>query len=157
GPSHDAGLIVVVALAAALAVIGGFAFAAVRLHGVPGAVTLGALAGLAFGAAAVASRPLANFTAVPVVLIDPLLYVLIAHSLVGRLLLGLALQRGSTTAAVASMDAASTAPAAAVGLCFLGDQIQPGREWLAAGGFVITLAAVLALTRWAEPQHPVPT
>jgi len=29
----------------------------------------------------------------------------------------------------------------------------PGREWLAALGFVVTLAAVIGLTRFAEPQH----
>ena len=43
----------------ALAVAG---FFAARLHGVPGSVVLGALAGIAFGAAAVASRPLASST-----------------------------------------------------------------------------------------------
>src|SRR6266508_4521532 len=45
---------------------------------------------------------------------DPLLYLLLGHSVVGQLLFGLALQRGSTTAAVAAMDAAFSAPPAAV-------------------------------------------
>jgi hypothetical protein len=75
------------------------------------------------------------------------------HSLVGQLLLGLAMQRGSTTAAVAAMDAAGAVPAAIVGLLLLGDRIQPGKEWLAALGFVVTLAAVIGLTRFAEPQQ----
>jgi hypothetical protein len=82
-----------------------------------------------------------------------LLYLVIVHSLVGQLLLGLAMQRGSTTAAVAAMDAAGAVPAAIVGLLLLGDGIQPGREWLAAIGFVVTLATVIGLTRYAEPQH----
>ena len=69
------------------------------------------------------------------------------------LLLGLAMQRGSTTAAVAAMDAASAVPAAVIGLVLLGDRIWPGREWLAGLGFLVTLAAVLGLTRYAEPQH----
>jgi hypothetical protein len=51
------------------------------------------------------------------------------------------------------MDAAGAVPAAIVGLLLLGDRIHPGREWLAAAGFVITLSAVLGLTRYAEPQH----
>ena len=63
------------------------------------------------------------------------------------------MQRGSTTAAVAAMDAAAAAPAAVIGLVLLGDRIWPGREWLAMLGFLVTLGAVLGLTRYAEPQH----
>jgi drug/metabolite transporter (DMT)-like permease len=141
------GLVVVLVLVA----LAGF-FAA-RLHGPTGAVVLGALAGVAFGAAAVASRPLMNLASLDQVFSDPLLYLLVAHSIVGQLLFGLALQRGSTTSAVAAMDAAFAAPPAAVGLLLLGDQIEPGREWLAALGFLATLAAVVGLTRYAEPQY----
>jgi hypothetical protein len=65
----------------------------------------------------------------------------------------MAMQRGSTTAAVAAMDAASAVPAAIIGLLFLGDKIEPGKEWLAGLGFALTLGAVLGLTRYAEPQH----
>ena len=71
----------------------------------------------------------------------------------GQLLLGLAMQRGSTTAAVAAMDAAAAVPAAVVGLAFLGDRITPGREWLAATGFLVTLGSVIGLSFFAEPQH----
>lgn len=143
----------VVALLAALALIGGLAIFAVRLHGPPGSVALGALAGLAFSSAAVAARPLASARSVDAFLTDPLLYLLIAHSIAGQLLLGLAMQRGSTTAAVAAMDAAGAVPAAVVGLLLLGDRVWPGREWLAGAGFLVTLAAVIGLTRFAEPQH----
>lgn len=128
-------------------------FTARKLYGVPGSVALGSLAGLAFGAAAVASRPLASAIDVTDLLSNPLLYMIIVQSLTGQLLLALAMQRGSTTAAVASMDAAFAAPAAGVGLLLLGDQIRPGLEWLAALGFAATLGTVLALTRYAEPQH----
>jgi hypothetical protein len=72
---------------------------------------------------------------------------------VGQLLLGLAMQRGSTTAAVAAMDAAAAVPAAIVGLLFLGDKIAPDREWLAGLGFLVTLGSVIGLTFFAEPQH----
>ncbi len=149
-PLGPAGL---VTLAVALAVIAVVGFFAVRLHGAPGSVALGSLAGLAFSAAAVAARPLAAVTSVEGFVRDPLLYLLVAHSLVGQLLLGLAMQRGSTTAAVAAMDAAGAVPAAIVGLLLLNDKIWPGREWLAALGFLATLAAVIGLTRYAEPQH----
>jgi hypothetical protein len=128
-------------------------FTARGLHGVPGSVALGALAGLAFGAAAVASRPLASTIGVTDLLSNPLLYLIIVQSLTGQLLLAMAMQRGSTTAAVASMDAAFAVPAAAVGLLLLGDQIRPGLEWLAAVGFLATLGTVLALTKYAQPQQ----
>jgi hypothetical protein len=51
------------------------------------------------------------------------------------------------------MDAAGAVPAAIVGLLLLGDRIQPGYGWMAALGFVVTLGAVIGLTRYAEPQH----
>ena len=152
-PSRPLGAAGLVALVAALIAIGGFGFFAVRLHGPPGSVALGALAGLAFSSAAVAARPLASTHSVQAFVASPLLYLVVAHSLVGQLLLGLAMQRGSTTAAVAAMDAAGAVPAAVVGLLFLGDRVWPGREWLAATGFLITLVAVIGLTRYAEPQH----
>jgi hypothetical protein len=143
----------VIGLVVALAVIAVCGFFAVRLHGATGSVVLGSLAGIGFSAAAIAARPLANEHTAAGFLAHPLLYLLLAHSLVGQLLLGLAMQRGSTTAAVAAMDAAGAAPAAIVGLLLLGDKIHPGREWLAGLGFVVTLAAVIGLTRYAEPQH----
>ncbi|HEX8631632.1 MAG TPA: hypothetical protein VF755_26030 [Catenuloplanes sp.] len=151
-PSRQLGLAGVISLGVALLVIGVVGFFAVRLRGAPGSVALGSLAGLAFSAAAVAARPLASVHTSAEFFTHPLLYLLIAHSLVGQLLLGLAMQRGSTTAAVAAMDAAGAVPAAIVGLLLLGDRIMPGREWLAAVGFLVTLAAVIGLTRYAEPQ-----
>jgi drug/metabolite transporter (DMT)-like permease len=151
--SRQLGTAGVVVLAVAIAVIAVSGFFAVRLHGALGSVVLGSLAGIAFSAAAIAARPLAAEHTVPGFLANPLFYLLIVHSIVGQLLLGLAMQRGSTTAAVAAMDAAGAVPAAIVGLLLLGDKIMPGREWLAAVGFVATLASVIGLTRYAEPQH----
>ena len=124
-----------------------------RLHGSPGSVALGALAGLSFGATAVASRPLANAESPMEFVTHPLLFVMLAHTVVGQMLLGLAMHRGSTTAAVASMDATAAVPPSVAGLLLLGDRIVPGREWLALLGFVLALGSVLLLTRYAEPQH----
>jgi drug/metabolite transporter (DMT)-like permease len=152
-PSRQVGPGGVVGLAVALVLIGLAGFFAVRLHGSHGSVALGSLAGLAFGAAAVASRPLASVPTVEEFVTAPLLYLLLAHSVVGQLLLGLAMQRGSTTAAVAAMDAAAAVPAAVIGLLLLGDEIHAGREWLAASGFLATLVAVIGLSFYAEPQH----
>ncbi|MEN3306744.1 MAG: hypothetical protein V7603_2946 [Micromonosporaceae bacterium] len=153
GPSRPIGFGGDVGLGVAIGLIALAGLFAVRMRGAPGSVALGSLAGLAFGAAAVASRPLAAVHSWDRFVADPLLYLLLAHTILGQLLLGLAMQRGSTTAAVAGMDAASAAPAGAVGLLMLGDRIWPGREWMAALGFLLTLGAVLLLTRYAEPQH----
>ena len=154
-PAHarPLGAAAIAGLAVALLVIAVLGFFAVRLHGALGSVVLGSLAGVGFSAAAIAARPLANEDSVAGFFANPLLYLLVVHSVVGQLLLGLAMQRGSTTAAVAAMDAAGAVPAAIVGLLLLGDSIHPGRGWLAAAGFVVTLAAVIGLTRFAEPQH----
>jgi len=149
-PISGGGLGALVGWLAIIALCGIFA---ARLRGAPGSVALGALAGMAFSAGAVAGRPLASSQSIPEFVSNPLLYVLIGASILGQLLLGLAMQRGSTTSAVAAMDAAAAVPAAAIGLLFLGDKIHPGREWVAALGFFVTLAAVIGLTRYAEPQH----
>jgi len=162
-PSHSEqlGIKGIISLIVALAVIVGCSVFAVRIKGVLGSVVLGSIAGLNFASAAIAARPLAGAHTVAEFVLNPLLYLVIAHSLTGQLLLGLAMQRGSTNAAVAGMDAAGAVPAAVLGLVLLGDQMRPGLEWLAVLGFVVTLGAVIALTRYAEPQHelasePVP-
>jgi len=152
-PSRQLGTGGVIGLTVVLAALAVLGFFAGRMHGAPGSVVLGSLSGVAFGAAAVASRPLASADSFGQFATDPLSYLLIAHSLVGQLLLGLAMQRGSTTAAVAAMDAAGAIPAALVGLFVLGDGVMPHREWLLVIGFVATLAAVIGLSLYAEPQH----
>jgi hypothetical protein len=152
-PSHPVGRLGVMMLIISLIGISAVGVFAARLHGAPGSVALGGLAGLTFGAAAVASRPLASAPDLQSFITDPLLLLMIAHSLVGQLLLGLAMQRGSTTAAVAAMDAAAAVPAAIIGLLFLGDQIMQGLAWLAAIGFIVTIGSVIGLTFFAEPQH----
>ena len=152
-PSRQLNTLETVGLVGILVTLAPAGFFAAKLRGVPGSVALGTLAGIAFAGAAVASRPLAGGPSPESWLGDPLLYLLIVYSLVGQLLLGLAMQRGSTTAAVAAMDAAAAVPAAIIGLVFLGDRITPGREWLAATGFLVTLGSVIGLSYFAEPQH----
>lgn len=153
GEAHPISTAGVIALAGAFGAIALLGVFAARMHGSRGSVALGSLAGLAFGAVAIDSRTLAAGQTWQAFIFNPLLYMLFAYALLGQLLLGMAMQRGSTTAAVAAMDAAATAPAAFIGLAFLGDQIMSGRQWLAAVGFVLTLVAVVGLSRFAQPQH----
>ncbi len=154
--AKDPSAVTVVALTGLVVVFGVVANFAARLHGAAGSVALGALGGLAFGASAIASRPLVNADSWQGFLLDPLLYVFIAHTVAGQLIFGLALQRGATTAASAAMNAVA-APVAVVGLLLLGDQIVNGRELLAGLGFIVTIAAVIGLAFYAQPQrHEIP-
>jgi drug/metabolite transporter (DMT)-like permease len=157
GPARPIGPLGVAGLTLALLVVAALALPAVRLRGAPGSVVLGALAGTAFGSGAIASRPLADSPSAHALTTSPLLYLLIAHSILAQLLLALAMQRGSTTSAVAAMDAASAVPAALVGVAFLGDRIRPGFALLGGAGFVLAIAAVVGLTRYARPQSPCTT
>jgi drug/metabolite transporter (DMT)-like permease len=152
-PSRPLGLPGVIGLVVLLAGIGVAGIFAARMRGVAGSAVLGALAGVAFAAAAIASRPLASVHSWTQFGTSPLLFLVLANSLVGQLLLGLAMQRGSTTTAVAAMDAAAAVPAAIVGILFLGDRIAVGLSWLAVSGFIITLGSVIGLSFFAEPQH----
>ncbi|GAA1670559.1 hypothetical protein GCM10009765_20000 [Fodinicola feengrottensis] len=152
-PSEPLNLFEVVLLAGTAIGIALMGRLASRQRGSEGAVALGSLAGLGFSAAAIASRPLAGHDSVLAFVSDPLLYIVIVNSIIGQVLLAAAMQRGSTTAAVASMEAATAVPAAFFGVVLLGDKIAPGRTWLAVLGFVVSLAAVLLMTRFSSEQH----
>lgn len=139
-----AGLGIAVASAGALAT---------RLHGARGAVVLGSLTGVAFGAVAVAARPLASVPLGPELLTHPLTYVMGAYLVLGQVLFASSLQRGNTTGAVAACDSVAALPAAVVGLMLLGDQVVAGRELWVPVGLVIVIAAVIGLTAIIQPQH----
>ncbi len=80
-------------------------------------------------------------------------WLMVVGAVVGQALLAAALQRGSTTAAMASMDSTSVLLASVVGLALLGDQIADGRVLWVAGGLalvvlgVVVMAAVAAASR----------
>ncbi len=133
-PSEPLNLFEVVLLAGTAIGIALMGRLASRQRGSEGAVALGSLAGLGFSAAAIASRPLAGHDSVLAFVSDPLLYIVIVNSIIGQVLLAAAMQRGSTTAAVASMEAATAVPAAFFGVVLLGDKIAPGRTWLRGPG-----------------------
>jgi drug/metabolite transporter (DMT)-like permease len=125
------------------------AVAARRGTGERSSLLLGALGGLAFGGVGVAARAVRVPHPLWHGVTDPLVWALAAYGLLGTLLYATALQRGSVTAATAALFAAETVGPAAVGLAFLGDAARPGLAPLAAAGFAVTLAACLALTRYA--------
>lgn len=156
--AKDLDVAAVAALAILPAVLGAASWFASRLRGAAGSAALGAIAGAAFSAAAVASRPLANSGSLIEVVTSPLLYILIVNAAIAQITLAHAFRHGSVTAAICAMDAAGAIPAAVIGLLLLGDAVRPGLAPLAFTGFILTIGAVLAMARFAEPQaHPSDT
>ncbi|MFD4638969.1 hypothetical protein ACFWN2_16755 [Lentzea sp. NPDC058436] len=102
------------------------------------------LAGVAFAVVAVAARNVSGKPLLDLVL-HPLTWVMVIAAFVGQACLATALQRGSATSAVASMDATSVVIGAAAGLAVMGDQITPGREWWVALGILLVVSGVLVL------------
>jgi hypothetical protein len=147
-PPAGAGLAVLLVTVVALAV------PASRLQGARGAVAFGLLAGLAFAVLAIASRPLAGGPLAELPLRPPA-WLMVAAAVVGQALLAAALQRGSTTAAMASMDSTSVLLSSVIGLALLGDQVTAGREWWVVGGLAVVLAGVLVMAA-VQPHHTAP-
>jgi drug/metabolite transporter (DMT)-like permease len=127
---------------------------AARVEGPRGAVALGTCAGLAFGVLAVIGRSLAGgpLVALPA---RPLFWLMVLAALVGQALFAAALQRGSATAAVASMGAVATLLGSAAGLWLLADQVVAGRgPWIVVGlGLVV--GGVWLLAAVVQPHHEV--
>lgn len=62
-----------------------------------------------------------------------------------------ALQRGSVTTSTAMMVLGETVFPSLVGVLVLGDRTRPGFVVVALAGFVLAVAAALALARFGEP------
>lgn len=112
-------------------------------------VVVSVLAGTAFAVVAIISRSVAD-ESLPGMLLHPLTWLMIAAALVGQSSLATALQRGSATSSVASMDATTVVVTSIVGITLLGDRIAPGWEWAVGLGTTLVLAGVLVL---GAPRH----
>jgi drug/metabolite transporter (DMT)-like permease len=108
------------------------------------------LAGIAFAVVAVAAR---NVAGKPVLdlLLHPLTWLMVIAAFVGQACLATALQRGSATTAVASMDATTVVIGSVAGLALMGDRIAAGREWWVVLGVLLVVSGVLVLGSVAKP------
>jgi drug/metabolite transporter (DMT)-like permease len=143
------------ALLAVVAVLFVAGAAAGRLGDRSRALVLGLGAGGGFGVVEVAVRLIdpidptkAGFYT------NPAVYAVIAGGAAGFLLLTSALSRGSVTTAVAGMVVGETVGPALVGVAWLGDQTRAGLSWMVVAGFVVAVAATLALSRFGEAPSP---
>jgi drug/metabolite transporter (DMT)-like permease len=137
--------VLVVALLLALAAV-----PAARLSGARSAAALGTVAGLGYGATAVAARMLPEHLSVGGVLRSPATWALVVAGIVAMLSYSIALQRGTVTQATAPVVVAETIVPALVGLTLLGDQARPGWGWVGAVGFVLAVAGAVGLARHGE-------
>lgn len=119
-----------------------------RLTGARGATVLGAVAGLAFGATAVATRMLPDDLGAMVR--SPAAWALVIAGALALLTYSIALQRGSVTQATAPLVVGETVAPAIVGLTLLGDQARPGWGLVAVIGFVLAVAGAVSLARHGE-------
>jgi hypothetical protein len=87
------------------------------------------------------------------VLRDPLTWAIIPYGILGIAFYAAALERGSVAVATASQYASETVVPSIIGLAFLGDHAREGLGWLAASGFVVTVAAAVALTFVSPPEQ----
>nr|WP_208406081.1 hypothetical protein [Amycolatopsis granulosa] len=143
GTAFHAGLLVVVAV---LAVAGwGAGHAPERIR----TPALGLISGLCFGTVALAGRVL-TVTGVGSVLTDPAAYALAAAGVLAMLFFASALQRGSVTTATALMVVGETVVPSVIGVLVLGDSTRAGFGTAAVAGFVLAVAAALALARFGE-------
>ncbi len=115
---------------------------------------LGLVAGLCFGLVAVAGRVIQSLAPLDL-LRDPALYVVAVAGALAMLFFATALQRGSVTTATAMMVLGETVMPSVIGVLLLGDRTRPGFAVVALIGFVLAVAAALALARFGEPEPAV--
>jgi drug/metabolite transporter (DMT)-like permease len=120
------------------------------------ALVLGLGAGIGFGVVEIAVRLVDPIDPTRAVFYtNPAVYAVIAGGVAGFLLLTSALSRGSVTTAVAGMVVGETVGPALVGVAWLGDRTRAGLSWMVVAGFVIAVAATLALSRFGKVPDPV--
>jgi drug/metabolite transporter (DMT)-like permease len=134
-PTMVAALVGVLVLAALLAA---------GTRSVNAVVSAAVPAGIAFAVVAIAGRSLANGDLLELPW-QPAAWVLLLAAVLGQALLAVALQRGSATSTVATMDATTMVLASVTGMAFMGDQVAQGRHWWVVVGLALVVLGVLVL------------
>ncbi|MDQ1424016.1 MAG: hypothetical protein QOD72_1514 [Acidimicrobiaceae bacterium] len=114
----------------------------------------GVLGGLALGGSSLAARTI-HVDSFLTFIRDPILWALLAYSLIGLFLVTRALEQGRVGPVSATMWTAEIVPATVIGFVVLGDHARHGYAFVALAGVALTVAATVALalspTTEAEP------
>jgi drug/metabolite transporter (DMT)-like permease len=137
-------------LAGAVVVLGLAGVAAGRASRRVRTPALGLVAGLCFGVVAISGRVMPSLAPLDL-LTDPALYIVAVAGGLAMLFYATALQRGSVTTSTAMMVLGETVLPSLIGIVLLGDRTRPGFVLVAVAGFVLAVAAALALARFGEP------
>ena len=126
-----------------------------RLLGARGAVAAGLVAGVLFGAMAVAVRVVDGVDPFhpTVVLADPAAWAVAIAGVGGFYLFTVALQIGSVTGASAALVAGETVIPGIVGVVLLGDTSAPGMGWLVVVAFAGAVAGAVAVALFGAAEH----
>lgn len=141
-------------LAVALGVVGA-GVAALHLEGKLGAPALGLVAGVGFGLGDTCVRVVDRFDPAHL-FTNPAAYGAVIAAVAGLWLFAIALQRGSVTAATATLTLGETVLPAGFGLIVLGESPRAGGGVFALIGFLTAVGGAVALSRFGEAPEPVP-
>ena len=127
----------------------------IRLLGARAAVAAGLIAGVLFGAMAVAVRVLdgVNPLRLGILLADPASWTILFAGLGGFYLFTVALQVGSVNGAAAALVVGETVVPGVTGVVLLGDTAQRGLGWLVAVAFVSAVVGAVALAIFGAADH----
>jgi drug/metabolite transporter (DMT)-like permease len=109
------------------------------------AIALAVIAGISFGAVSIIGRLLITNVAVGHLLINPLMWILVAYSGLGMLLLTLGLRHATATTVNAVSVTFQTVAPTIIGLSLLGDTVRTGYWLITIAALAVTLIASLAL------------
>lgn len=127
----------------------------IRLLGARAAVAAGLVAGVLYGAMAVAVRVLDGVAPlqVGVLLHDPAFWAIVTAGFGGFYLFTVALQLGSVNGAVAALVVGETVLPGIAGVVVLGDTAQPGYGWLVTAAFVSAVVGAVAVAIFGAADH----
>ncbi len=134
-------------------VVAGTGAAALHLKGKPAAPVLGLVAGVGFGLGDTCVRVIDRFDPGHL-LTDPATYGAALAAATGLWLFAVALQRGSVTAATATLTLGETVLPAAFGLLVLGESARRGSGPVAVVGFLAAVGGAVTLSRFGDATEP---
>ncbi len=109
------------------------------------AVALAAIAGVSFGAVSIIGRLLITNIPIAQLFYNPLMWVLVAYSGLGMLMLTLGLRHATATTVNAVSVTFQTVAPTVIGLSLLGDTVRTGFWLMTIVALIVTLAASLTL------------